>query len=417
MRDSRYGETALPDFRSTVTLALLACAAALPARLHAQETVLQGRVLERAALGPVAGAAVKLAGHPEASGITDAKGLFKITYASAALRGRVARREILPAGKGPSFFRWLGAWHDADGKRGNEGFVAPAAPLEADAFPGPSAKASAGTSNLDVSCAGLMPKSVAVTGGTQDLGDIILDYPPRKLDIGAPPIYGSIALFDGKRATMDSEWQMWMGTYRKANNLGTTPIDWLFVNDPVDSGMAMETCCRAQWGDQDLVTKRKFRDFQLHVEFNLVKARADAAGAPANSGVYLQSFYEIQIKDDYGLNPLGNHDAGGILNETAAPVNESRMRGQWQAYDITYRAARFLNGARSEKARLTMYWNGKLVHLDKETANEHAFGVSSDSLVDEPKGLKLQSEGHDVRFRNIWLKELDLKAPDTNVGY
>lgn len=116
---------------------------------------------------------------------------------------------------------------------------------------------------------------------------------------------------------------------------------------------------------------------------------------------------------------LGNHDAGSILNEFAAPVNLNlnRDRGRWQAYDITFREARFKNGVRSEKARLTLYWNGKLVHRDKETANEHNVGVSSDPLTDDPRGLKLQSEGHDVRFRNVWIKPLDLAAPSTDLGY
>jgi hypothetical protein len=207
-----------------------------------------------------------------------------------------------------------------------------------------------------------------------------------------------------------------MGSYRIKNGLGPTPIVWKMAPDPVDTGMTVQTCCRAQWGDEDLVTKRKFKDFQLHVEFNLVASRAGTTD-PANSGVYIQSLYEIQIKDDYGMAVLGNHDAGGILNETAAPVNLCRPKGQWQAYDITYRAARFQNGVRSEKARLTLYWNGKLVHRDKETANEHNVGVSSDSLTDAARGLKLQSEGHDVRFRNVWLKPLDLAAPSTDLGY
>jgi hypothetical protein len=193
-------------------------------------------------------------------------------------------------------------------------------------------------------------------------------------------------------------------------------LAWKFVGDPVDSGMAMQTCCRAQWGDEDLVTKRKFRDFQLHVEFNLVAPRAGTTD-PANSGVYLQSLYEIQIKDDYGLAKLGSHDMAGILNETAAPANLCRPKGKWQAYDITFRAARFQGGTRTEKARVTLYWNGKLVHKDKETANEHSTGISSDSLSDGPHGLKLQSEGHDVRFRNVWIKELDLEAPTSDVGY
>ncbi|MDB5104156.1 MAG: hypothetical protein JWP91_1845 [Fibrobacteres bacterium] len=404
----------------------------------AQGTLIQGRVLERAALKPVPGASVRLTGRPGFTAVTDAKGVFKIASPASAVRvpGPLrefptlpGRRTFIPEGDGG--YRWFdpSGMRDASGRSLSGHFVPPLAaglsptPSPAPAYASARAPAAGKTSSavpgpLEVACAGLVTRQVPVDADTVDLGDIVLEYPPRKFDIGVKPIYGAIPLFDGSRASMDSEWEHWMGTYRLKNALGPVPIVWEFLEDPVDSGMTMRTCCRIQWGDEDLVTKRKFRDFQLHVEFNPVSAPRTGAGAgPANSGVYLQSLYEIQIKDDLGLVPLGNHDAGGILNEFAAPENLCRPRGQWQAYDITFRAARFKNGARSEKARLTMYWNGKLVHKDKETANEHNTGVSSDSLVDEPKGLKLQSEGHDVRFRNVWIKELDLTAPNTDLGF
>jgi hypothetical protein len=384
-----------------------------PPRAHS--AAIQGRIVERAGMKPVPGAVVRLLGRSGLEAVTDAQGGFRINTNASAVRGLPPLRER-PAGPGrrthPSErFLWTepAGERDAIGRRiGGGGSM--------DASGSPAAKAAAGLGPLEVTCAGLVTKQVAVAADSADLGDIVLEYPPRKFDIGVKPIYGAIVLFDGTRAMMDAEWEHWMGTYRKTNGLGPTPIVWKFVADPVDAGMTMQTCCHAQWGDEDLVTKRKFRDFQLHVEFNLIAPRAGTTD-PANSGIYLQSLYEIQIKDDYGLAVLGNHDAAGILNETAAPENLSRPKGQWQAYDITYRAARFKNGARTEKARLTLYWNGKLVHRDKETANEHNTGVSSDSLTDAPHGLKLQSEGHDVRFRNVWLKELDLVTPNTDLGY
>ncbi|MDB5050021.1 MAG: hypothetical protein JWO30_3092 [Fibrobacteres bacterium] len=386
---------------------------------NGQGTLIQGRVLERAGLKPVPGASVRLLGRAGFSAVTDAKGEFKITSASSTLQKTVpAFPDLSGRARLSEGFLWL----DPAGSRDAAGRKAALADPRSQGFRDPTASKAnaklaapaAAPGPLEAACAGLVTRQVPVAADTANLGDIILEYPPRKFDLGVKPIYGAITLFDGSRASMDAEWQMWMGTYRIKNGLGPTPIEWQYLPDPVDSGMTMRTCCRTQWGDADLVTKRKFKDFQLHVEFNPV---APTGAGPANSGVYLQSYYEIQIKDDYGLTPLGNHDAGGILNETAAPENLCRPKGQWQAYDITYRAARFKNGARSEKARLTMYWNGKLVHKDKETANEHSYGVSSDSLVDEPKGLKLQSEGHDVRFRNVWLKELDLTAPSTDLGY
>ena len=35
-------------------------------------------------------------------------------------------------------------------------------------------------------------------------------------------------------------------------------------------------------------------------------------------------------------------------------------------------------------------------------------------ITDVPGPLKLQCEGHDVRYRNAWIKELDLEKPDTD---
>ena len=36
-------------------------------------------------------------------------------------------------------------------------------------------------------------------------------------------------------------------------------------------------------------------------------------------------------------------------------------------------------------------------------------------ITDVPGGLKLQCEGHDVRYRNTWIRELDLDGPNTDV--
>ncbi|MEQ9071969.1 MAG: DUF1080 domain-containing protein, partial [Gimesia chilikensis] len=92
------------------------------------------------------------------------------------------------------------------------------------------------------------------------------------------------------------------------------------------------------------------------------------------------------------------------------------------SYDITFRAARFKDGKLVEKPLVTVYFNGKKVHenvtIDKvwggansglDGGNDNGFGIT-----DRPGGIKLQCEGHDVRFRNVWIKPLDLKTADTN---
>lgn len=366
---------------------------------------LTGRVLDQANLKPVPGALVRLSTRADAADTTGPDGRFSIIRSGTGLRAGVPAASFTP------LLPYLG--RDVSGR------WRPWAVRLPSRSAGP-ALGKPGADRLDISVPGLRPRSLDLASPAQDLGDVVLAYPEGRLGVGAPPIYGAIPLFDGTRRSLDAEWQHWMGTYRLKNGLGPTPITWTLVEDPVDSGMTVRTCCRTQWGDEDLVTKRKFRDFQAHIEFNLVSAPrvGGTHPGPANSGVYLQSLYEIQVRDDYGKATLGNHDAGAILNEFAAPVNLCKPRGQWQAYDITFRAARFdAQGRRIQKAKLTLHWNGVRVHTNRETANEHAVGISSDPLSDGPKGLKLQSEGHDVRFRNVWVKELDLEAGNTDLYY
>ena len=77
-----------------------------------------------------------------------------------------------------------------------------------------------------------------------------------------------------------------------------------------------------------------------------------------NSGVYLQNRYEIQVFDG----DKTKHGMGAVINETESPYHAYNGVGKWNAYDIVFRAARFKDGKRVEKAMVTMYFNGKKVH-------------------------------------------------------
>ena len=113
---------------------------------------------------------------------------------------------------------------------------------------------------------------------------------------------------------------------------------------------------------------------------------------------------------------------GAVINETESPYHAYNGVGKWNAYDIVFRAARFKDGQRSEKAMVTMYFNGIKVHTNQlisqvwggprsgiDGGNDDGKGIT-----DTPGGLKLQAEGHDVRYRNTWIKELDLKEANTD---
>jgi len=166
-----------------------------------------------------------------------------------------------------------------------------------------------------------------------------------------------------------------------------------------------------KFGAADIVTKKQYRDFRLHIEFLIMNPRG-------NSGVYLQNRYEIQVFDG----DKTKHGMAAVINETDSPYDLYKGLKQWNAYDIVFRAARFKDGKLSEKARVTMYFNGKKVHDNVEIsqvwggANSGIDGGNDGGkgITDTPGGLKLQCEGHDVRYRNAWIKELDLKEPKTD---
>jgi hypothetical protein len=229
--------------------------------------------------------------------------------------------------------------------------------------------------------------------------------------VGAKPVAGAEVIIDGTRETLDAKWTYWEGP-RFASSL---PIQWKIVEDPVDGGTCLLTDDRAadggKYGAADIVTKKPYRDFRLHIEFLVMNPRG-------NSGVYLQNRYEIQIQEG----DRTKHGMGAVINETDSPYDAFNGLGKWNSYDIVFRAARFQDGKLSEKAMVTMVFNGKKVH-DRVRINQVWGGPNSGvdggndggkGITDTPQGLKLQCEGHDIRYRNAWIQELDLKEADTD---
>ncbi|MFN5858843.1 MAG: DUF1080 domain-containing protein [Akkermansiaceae bacterium] len=232
-----------------------------------------------------------------------------------------------------------------------------------------------------------------------------------EVGLGVKPVEGAEVIFDGSREMLDSKWKYWEGP-RFASAM---PIKWKIVEDTVDKGTALQTddpaAAGGKFGSADLVTKKEYRDFRLHVEF-LVNNKG------GNSGVYLQNRYEIQIKDG----DKTKHGMGAVINETESPYHLYKGIGQWNSYDIVFRAARFSEGKLTEKAKVTVYFNGEKVHQDV-VINQVWGGANSGidggndggkGITDVPGGIKLQCEGHDVRYRNIWIKELDLGDKGTD---
>jgi hypothetical protein len=229
--------------------------------------------------------------------------------------------------------------------------------------------------------------------------------------VGAKPIKGAEVMLDGSRKMLDEKWVYWEGPGFKSS----MPIKWKIVDDPVDKGTVLMTddpaAAGGKYGAADIVTKKQYRDFRAHVEFLITKPGG-------NSGVYLQNRYEIQVLDG----DKTKHGMAAVINESDSPYDAYNGVGKWNAYDINFRAARFKDGKMVEKPRVSMHFNGKKVH-DNVQISQVWGGPNSGidggndggkAISDTPGGLKLQCEGHDVRYRNIWIKAIDLKEPNTD---
>lgn len=232
-----------------------------------------------------------------------------------------------------------------------------------------------------------------------------------QVGVGVKAPAGAEVLFDGSRESLDGNWTYWEGPRFAAE----MPIKWKIVDDPVDGGSAMNcndpAAAGGKYGSADIVTKNKYRDFRLHVEF-LIEHEG------GNSGVYLQNRYEIQVLDG----DSSKHGLAAVINETESPYHLYNGVGQWNAYDIVFRAARFENGERTEKAMVSLYFNGIKAHTNvgiNQVWGGPNSGIDGGNdggkgITDTPGGIKLQAEGHPVLYRNIWIKKLELEDSDTD---
>ena len=154
--------------------------------------------------------------------------------------------------------------------------------------------------------------------------------------------------------------------------------------------------------------KEVYQDFTLHLEFRLPYMPYARGQGRSNSGVYLQSRYEVQILDSFGLE--GKHNECGALYRYRKPdVNMCFPPLAWQTYDIDFTSPRFAeSGNKTQNARLTVRHNGVLIHDRVDVERKTGAGAQ-----ESPKLLpiKLQHHGNPVRFRNIWIVDHKKSAP------
>ena len=197
---------------------------------------------------------------------------------------------------------------------------------------------------------------------------------------------------------------------------GGRPADAIVLFDGKDlSAWKNESGNAAKWkvqegyaevnGTGSILTKDEFGDLQLHVEWaSPVQIQGEGQGR-GNSGVYFQGRYEVQVLDSYGNQTYPDGQAGAIYKIAAPLANVSRKPGEWQTYDIVFRAPKPAVDGKVVPGSLTVLHNGVLVQDHVPLKGEATTAAKFSGAT--PQGpLMLQDHGNPVRYRNIWLRRL-----------
>jgi hypothetical protein len=195
--------------------------------------------------------------------------------------------------------------------------------------------------------------------------------------------------------------------------------EWESVNNPGEPAKwkVADNAITVDKSTGNIQTKKKFTDYQLHIEYRIPANITGTGQARGNSGIFLASIgkgddgYELQVLDNYNNATYVNGQAGSIYKQTPPLVNACKKPGEWQAYDVIWTAPRFNDdGSVKSPARVTVIHNGVLVQNNTELKGPTRYiGKASYEKAHGPSPIKLQAHGdksEPLSFRNIWVREL-----------
>ena len=174
-----------------------------------------------------------------------------------------------------------------------------------------------------------------------------------------------------------------------------------------DAGWKIENGYMEVNGSGSIETRESFGDCQLHLEWCAPAKVEEASQGRGNSGVFLMSRYEVQVLDSFENRTYADGQAAALYGQEPPLVNACRKPGEWQTYDIAFRAPRFEGDKLVSPGVVTVLHNGVLVQNAVPflgSTVHRALAQYSPHPAEAP--LQLQDHGNPVRYRNVWIRKL-----------
>ena len=180
---------------------------------------------------------------------------------------------------------------------------------------------------------------------------------------------------------------------------------WILKNGAV-------TVPLVEGGAGALISRERFGDVQLHLEFRSPSPPTKRSQDRGNSGIWFMQRYEVQILDGYQNPTYADGGVGAVYGWKPALANAARRPGEWQTYDIVFERPRFADDGRLVRpAYVTAFLNGVLVQNHQAMLGTTIWRhVAKYEKHGDAEPLQLQDHNSPVSFRNIWVRRLPAEA-------